>query len=73
MATSSYDTALDFLPEAKATPRPVRRGILANIAAVVRALGDGLDAQRTYKLQVSRGMSPAEAAKAAFNTHLKAN
>lgn len=74
MATQSYDSALDFLPNAEAgnkQNRPV--GLLETFKTFVRAINDGLKAQHDYKVMTSRGVPTAEAAKAAFSDHLKSN
>ena len=71
MATQSYDSALDFVPEADKTRtgRPI--GLVETIKAFVRAINDGLEAQHEYKVLTARGMPTAEAAQAAFRDHLK--
>lgn len=62
MANQSYDNALDFLPQSE----PDRKGRLATalgtLKSIFTAMGDGLEAQRQYKLLTSRGMQPAVAA-----------
>lgn len=70
MATQSYDSALDFLPEAHSgDKRP--SGLIAGFKTFVRAINDGLAAQHEYKVLTARGVPTAEAAQAAFRDHLK--
>ena len=74
MATRSYDSALDFLPDvadvaAKTAPgRP--SGLLGGLKAFFAAINDGLEAQYEYKILTARGMPTADAAQAAFRDHL---
>ncbi|MEQ1711514.1 MAG: hypothetical protein ABL908_08930 [Hyphomicrobium sp.] len=71
MATQSYDSALDFLPDVEA-PKPRRpSGLIESFKAFVRAINDGLKAQHEYKVLTSRGVPSADAAQAAFRDHLK--
>lgn len=70
MATQSYNSALDFLPEVNSgDKRP--SGLIAGFKAFVRAINDGLEAQHEYKVLTARGIPTAEAAQAAFRDHLK--
>jgi hypothetical protein len=71
MATQSYDSALDFLPEAEKTKTGGPKGIVGAIKAFFAAINDGLEAQHEYKTLTSRGMPTAKAAQAAFSDHLK--
>lgn len=71
MATQSYDSALDFLPDAAPANKPRPAGLLESFKAFVGAINDGLEAQHEYKLLTAHGVPTAEAAKAAFRDHLK--
>lgn len=71
MATQSYDSALDFLPEAKTGRKGRPSGLLGSFRTFFGAINDGLKAQHQYKLLTARGIPAAAAAKAAFRDHLK--
>ena len=71
MATQSYNSALDFLPEAGSGDKRRPSGLIAGFKTFVRAINDGLKAQHEYKVLTARGMPTAKAAKAAFRDHLK--
>lgn len=72
MATRSYDSALDFLPDVAAKTAPGRpSGLVGSLKAFFAAIDDGLEAQHAYKVLTARGMPTADAAQAAFRDHLK--
>lgn len=73
MATPSYNSALDFLPDANSGDKRRPSGLISGFLAFVRAINDGLKAQHEYKVLTARGMPTAKAAKAAFRDHLTNN
>jgi hypothetical protein len=71
MTIKTIDSALDFLPET-GKPEPSRPlGLLAKIAAIFKAIDDGLAANQEYKRLTAHGVAPAEAARQAFDEHIE--
>jgi len=68
--TSTYPSALDFLPEA-AGNGVGRRTLLATAKIVLEALGDGLVAAHDYERLRTRGLAPEEASRRVLADHFK--
>lgn len=70
MATKSFDTALDFLPEVKS----VRSGpgLFSVLKAMVEAFGEGRQAESEYRELVARGVRHEDAARHVFKIVAKA-
>lgn len=62
MSTKAFDSALDFMPEAK----PTKTGLVASIEAFFSAMAEGMEMARRYQILTDRGVAPAEAATAAM-------
>lgn len=68
MSTQSFDSALDFLPEAAAG----RRSVWQSLRLVATGISDGLEAEMTYRRLVARGMAPADAVAKVFSQNFPA-
>ncbi len=66
MATKLYDTALDFMPDAK--PAKTGRGILGTAKIIIEAFADARNASARYDSLVNRGVPASKAARMAFDT-----
>ncbi|MFM9939520.1 MAG: hypothetical protein ACKVP7_08500 [Hyphomicrobiaceae bacterium] len=66
-APKSFDAALDFMP-ATATGG---KGPLSAIKTFFSGITEGLEAERLYRQNLSRGMTPTAAAALAFDTAFK--
>ncbi len=65
MSIKTFDSALDFVPEAT---KPVRSsGILAGIVNGFSAIREGIDLAGEYKELTNRGMASDEAARKVFD------
>lgn len=63
----SFDAALDFFP---ATTRG--KGPFEAVKTFFSGIAEGLEAERLYRYNVSRGMAPSVAASEAFDAAFKA-
>lgn len=70
MTTNSYDTALDFLPEAK-TVETGPRG-MALLKAIFEAFAEARTAESRYRDLLARGVSHEQAAREVFNVTFRA-
>lgn len=71
MKTKTYNSALNFLPEAKPVKTGRPEGLVATLRKFFAAIDAGLEAQQAYKKHTAHGMPSAAAAAAAFREHLK--
>ena len=72
MATKSFDTALDFLPEAKSVRNGAgAMGVMGVLKAVVEAFDEGRTAEARYHDLVARGVSHEAAARKVFEISTK--
>ncbi len=68
MATKSFDSALDFLPEQKARGEV---GFFGLVRAVLEAFEEGRVAEAKYRDLVAHGVSHEDAARKVFEGPLK--